>query len=352
VRAVVFEALRSVGLADVPEPEIEDSSDAVVRVTLSAICGSDLHSYHGRFPLRPGETVGHEAVGVVEAVGPEVRHVRPGDRVVVAFDNVDGTCWYCRRGQTSLCDRFRNLGFGEFGGGLNGLQAERARVPFADVNLLAIPDEIDDERALFVGDILTTGYYGASLAAIEPGDTVAVIGAGPVGHFVAQCAAMLGAAQVVVLDRLADRLAVAESAGAVAINVDERDPKEALKALTDGRGADAAVEAVGAIAAYETAATVVRRGGRIVVLGLFGDDTLQMNMGRYWSRGLRLSFAGICPVHALWDLAMAAVQQGQVDPLAIISHRLPLEEAPKGYELFDSREATKVLLIPESREVP
>src|SRR5439155_26065004 len=195
MRAVVYEDVRRVEIADVPDPVIADPGDAVVRVTAAAICGSDLRFYHGKAPLMPGDGIGHEGVGVVEAVGPEVERFRPGDRVVMAFDIVCGDCWFCRNGQTSLCEDFKNLGAGPFGGGLGGAQAERIRVPHADVNLLPIPEGMDDEHALFVGDILRTGYYGTAIAGIEPLDTVAVIGAGPVGFFCIQSALVHGAKQ-------------------------------------------------------------------------------------------------------------------------------------------------------------
>jgi len=157
VKAVVYEDVRKIAVADVPEPEIVDPHDAVVRVTAAAICGSDLHFYTGKAPLSPGDVIGHEGIGVVEAVGPDVEAIAVGDRVVIAFDIVCGNCWFCRRGQTSLCEDFRNLGAGPFGGSLDGTQAERVRVPYADVNLLPVPEGMDDERALFVGDILSTG---------------------------------------------------------------------------------------------------------------------------------------------------------------------------------------------------
>src|ERR671935_2285652 len=163
MKAVVYRDIERVEVADVPEPEIVDPHDAIVRVTAAAICGSDLHFYTGKAPLMPGDGIGHEGVGVVEAVGPDVERFGPGDRVVMSFDIVCGHCWFCRHGQTSLCEDFRNLGAGPFGGSLGGAQAELVRVPFADTNLLAVPHDMEDERALFVGDILTTGYYGAAI---------------------------------------------------------------------------------------------------------------------------------------------------------------------------------------------
>jgi threonine dehydrogenase-like Zn-dependent dehydrogenase len=346
MKAVIYEDIRKVAVSDVPDPTIEDPHDAVVRVTAAAICGSDLHFYNGKAPLSPGDGIGHEGVGAVEAVGPEVETFRPGDRVVVAFDIVCGHCWFCRRGQTALCEDFRGLGLGPFGGSLGGAQAELVRVPYADWNLLAVPDGMEDERALFVGDILTTGYYGTAIAGIEPEDTVAVVGAGPVGFFCVQAAKVHGAARVLALDMEPDRLAVVERVGAVPINVKERNPLTAVDELTDGRGADVVIEAVGNEQAYENATRMVRRGGTVSVVGMYVTEKADVPLGVYWTRALRIVFAGICPVHAWWDRAMGAVTAGRIDPLPIISHRLPLEEAPHGYELFQDRIATKVVLFP------
>jgi threonine dehydrogenase-like Zn-dependent dehydrogenase len=346
VKAVVYQDVGKVAVGDVPDPRIEHPADAIVRVTMSAICGSDLHLVEGRVPLLPGETIGHEAVGVIEETGPEVERFTAGMRVVVAFDNACGHCWFCARGQTSLCEEFRNLGGGTFGGSLGGAQAERLRVPYADTNLLSVPDEVDDERALFVGDTLTTGLYGTGIAGIGRDDTVAVVGVGPVGFFTVQTARALGARQVVALDREPGRLALAERVGAVPIDITRRNAQMAVHEATDGRGADVVVEAVGDIPAFELAIEVVRRGGTVSVLGLYASQTFELQLGFVWVRALRLLFAGLTPVHAWWHQAMDMVRSGQIDPLPLISHRLPLSEAARGYELFASREATKVLLRP------
>jgi threonine dehydrogenase-like Zn-dependent dehydrogenase len=346
VKALVYEDVGKLRIDDVPEPAIEEPTDAVVRITTAAICGSDLHFYHGKAPLLEGDAIGHEGVGVVEEVGPDVDRFSPGDRVVVAFNIVCGRCWFCRRGQNSLCEEFRNLGAGIFGGDLGGTQAERLRVPYASGNLLRIPEGMEDERALFVGDILTTGYYGAAISGIADGDTVAVIGAGPVGFFAAQAARLQGASQVQVLDLDPQRLELMERMGFVAVNVEERNAHAAVCGLTDDRGADVVIEAVGSAKAFETAHDVVRSGGTIAVLGMYVSETAELQLGVSWSRMLRYVFAGIAPVHAWWEEAMRAVADGRIDPIPNISHTLPLEEAPKGYELFDRREATKVVLKP------
>ncbi len=346
MKAVAFEGVGKVVVAEVPEPHVEDPHDAIVRVTTSAICGSDLHFLHGKAPMEPGETIGHEAVGMVEAIGPGVERFRAGDRVVVAFDIACGHCWFCKSGQTQLCEDFRNLGAGIFGGGLGGAQAERVRIPFADTNLLRVPDGMQDERAIFVGDILTTGFYGAAVAGIRAGDTVAVVGAGPVGFFCVQAALARGAREVIALDREADRLGLAAKSGAVPVNIDERHAQMAVAERTGGRGADVVIEAVGHPAAFESAIDLVRRGGCVVVLGMYTSETVQAQIGVWWTRALTVRFAGICPVHAWWERAMAEVVAGRMDPLPIISHRLTLAEAPRGYQLFDSHRATKVLLTP------
>jgi alcohol dehydrogenase len=346
MRAIVYEDVRKVAVADVPDPRIEDPRDAIVRVSSAAICGSDLHFYTGKAPLYPGDGIGHEGVGVVEAVGPDVRRFAQGDRVVISFDAACGECWFCRRGQTSLCVDFKNFGAGTFGGDLGGMQADAVRVPVADVNLLAIPDGMEDERALFLGDILTTAFYGAAIADIRADDTVAVIGAGPVGFFAVQSAQVHGADRVLALDLAPDRLVLAEKVGATPINVKERNPQSAVFELTEGRGADVVIEAVGNLGAYETAMDVVRPGGTVSVVGMYVTETTNMQVGVYWTRMLKLVFSGIAPIHAWWDRALQAVRAGTIDPLPIISHTLPLEDAPRGYELFEAREATKVVLKP------
>jgi len=346
VRAVVYEDVGRVSVGEIPDPILLDQGDVILRVTASAICGSDLHFFHGKAPLDPGETIGHEAIGVVEACGPAVEHFRPGDRAVVSFVIVCGTCWFCRNGQTQLCEDFRNLGAGILGGGLGGAQAELVRVPAADVNLLHVPESMTDERALFLGDVLTTGYYGAAISRIGPSDTVAVVGAGPVGFFCVQAAIALGAARVLALDLEPDRLRLAEAVGASAIDARARHASMAVAEQTEGRGADVVIEAVGHPSAFETAVDAVRRGGRITVVGMYTSEILEIQAGVWWSRALELRFGGVCPVHAWWERAMAEVEADRIDPTPIVSHRLPLEEAPLGYELFETHRATKVLLFP------
>jgi threonine dehydrogenase-like Zn-dependent dehydrogenase len=346
VRAVVYRGPGRVEVAEVPEPQIEDPRDAIVRVAVSAICGSDLHFVHGKAPLEPGETIGHEAVGVVERAGDGVGHFAAGDRVVVSFAIACGACWFCRAGQTQLCEEARILGAGLFGGSLGGAQAELVRVPNADVNLLAIPDAIGDERAVFLGDVLAAGYHAAELADVAAGEAVAVVGGGPVGNLAAQATMLREPGDTIVVDLEADRLSLAERAGAVAVHAGERNPQTAVYERTEGRGADVVIEAVGSTAGFACALDIVRRGGRVVVVGMYASEVVDAQLGVWWTRALDLRFTGLCPVHAMWERARAELERGRIDPMPLISHRFPLEQAPRGYELFDQRRATKVLLTP------
>jgi threonine dehydrogenase-like Zn-dependent dehydrogenase len=344
MRGVVFDGVGAVRVADLPDPDLEEPTDAIVRVTRSAICGSDLHLVHGKAPMEPGEPMGHEAVGVIEAIGDGVVTRRVGDRVAVAFNVACGHCWFCGIGQSSLCDDDKIFGYGIFGGALPGAQAERLRVPDADRNLLEIPDGVGDEAAVFVGDVLTTGSYGASLTGAGPNDVVAVLGCGPVGFCTIEGLRTQGGPTIYALDRDPPRLALAETAGAIPVHIDERNPVTALAEATGGRGADVVVDAVGHPTAFEGAIDTVRRGGTVVVLGVYSSETTELQLGAYWSRALTLRFAGLTPVVSWWGRAMDGLVRGQVDPTPLISHRLPLEAAAEGYALFDRREATKVVL--------
>lgn len=346
MRAAVFRDRGVVEVADVPEPSLEAPTDAIVRVRRAGICGSDLHFFHGKAPMHPGTVMGHEAVGVVERVGDGVRIRRAGERVVTSFHIACGACWFCRRGQSGLCEEHAILGGGPFGGHLAGTQAELVRVPNADVNLFPVVDDVDDERALFVGDVASTGLYAARLANPGPDDVVAVLGAGPVGLCTVQALRADGAERVHVIDRDADRLRLAATFGATPVDIGAENAEMALARATDGRGADVVVDAVGAADAYRESLAIVRRGGRVVVVGMYASETIELQLGVAWIRGLDLRFAGETPVHAVWEDTMAAIEDGRLDPAPLISHRLPLEAAAEGYAAFERREATKVVLDP------
>lgn len=346
MRGVVFAGVGAVDVVDLPDPRLTAPDQAIVRITGAGICGSDLHLLSGKAPMEPGEPLGHEGAGVVEEVGDDVHGVRPGDRVAVAFNVACGRCWFCRQGLSALCDDDAIFGYGVFGGGLPGTQAERLLVPGADVNLLRVPDGVSDDAAVMVGDALVTGFYGASLADPAPDRTIAVIGCGPVGFCTILGLRSLGATTVYAFDRETDRLALAERAGATPVDVRQHHVVTFLADVTEGRGADAVIDAVGVTAVFEEAVDAVRRGGTVVVLGVYASESAQIQLGAYWAQGVTLRFAGLTPVLAWWERAMAALQRGEADPTPLISHRLPLERAPEGYALFDRREAVKVILLP------
>jgi threonine dehydrogenase-like Zn-dependent dehydrogenase len=346
MRAAVFRAPGVVEVAELPDPHIASPTDAIVRVSRTAICGSDLHFFHGKAPMDPGTVMGHEAVGVIEEVGDGVGSRRPGERVVASFHIACGACWFCRAGQSGLCDAHAILGGGPFGGDLAGAQAQFLRVPDADVNLLPVDERVDDERAIFVGDVASTGTYAARLAAAGPGDVVAVIGAGPVGICTALSLAAAGVDRVHVIDRAPARLRLAASIGATPVDIGTANAEMALARATDGRGADVVVEAVGSPEAFGEALAIVRRGGRVVVVGMYAGETVDLQLGVAWIRGLDLRFAGETPVHAVWADTMAAIAEGRIDPLPLVSHRLPLAAAADGYAAFDRHAATKVVLDP------
>ncbi len=255
MKAVVFHDVGDIRLEDVPEPKIEQPGDAIVRITVSAICGTDLHFVRGTFAgMQAGTILGHEAVGVVEAVGPEVRNLSAGDRVVIPSTIACGYCSYCRAGYYSQCDNANpngpSTGTSFYGGPqptgpFNGLQAEKARVPFASINLVKLPEQVTDDQAILLSDIFPTGYFGAGLAGIKHGHTVAVFGCGPVGQFAIASAKLMGAGRVLAVDNLPDRLEMAKRQGAEVINFDEEDPVKVIMSLTGGIGADCAIDAVG-----------------------------------------------------------------------------------------------------------
>jgi alcohol dehydrogenase len=264
----------------------------------------------------------------------------------VAFDIACGACWFCDHGQSQLCDRLRVLGGGVFGGGLAGTQAEFVRVPVAGTNLLPLPEAIDDESGLFVGDVLATATASAALADPAPDEVVAVLGCGPVGCLVIQSLRARGIDRILAFDRTPGRLALAEAAGAEVVDIDARNPQMAAAAVTDDRGADVVVECVGHPDAFESATEVVRRGGRVVVAGMYAGETLEVQLGAWWARALDLRFVGMCPVHSWWERGVEDLLAGRVDPAGLVSHRLTLDEAPEGYRAFGAHEAMKVVLRP------
>ena len=345
MKALTFQGERDFRLDDVPKPSVQASTDALLKVTLGAICGSDLHIYHGHTPVNPGAVLGHEFVGVVEDVGPEVRRFKPGDRVVSSFFTSCGFCEYCRKGWFAQCVNKGTFGHGEYFGGLGGGQAEYCTVPLADHTLELIPEGMSDEQALFVGDILSTAYFGAERAEITPGDTVAVIGAGPVGLLAVMAAQLFGPARVFCVDMVDERLEMAQGLGAIAINANSVHPVEAIKTATGGYGVDSSIECVGAMSAVETAIECVRGGGTISMVGVPAKSQADFPYLQMWMKDLTFR-AGWCNVQKYMRPMLDLVAAGRLDPAGIISHRMKLDQGVEAYEMFDARKATKITLAP------
>ncbi|HXZ99730.1 MAG TPA: alcohol dehydrogenase catalytic domain-containing protein [Candidatus Binatia bacterium] len=344
MRALVYAGEGRVRLSDVPEPELAEPGDALLRVTTTAICGSDLHLLHGRIPgIRPGSVLGHEFAGVVEAVGASVSRFHAGDRALASFTVPCGACWYCGRGLFSRCADQRVFGYGAAHGDLGGGQAELVRVPNADLVLHAIEPGLSDERALFAGDIFSAGLDAAAEARIEAGDTVLVVGCGPVGLMAAMASATFGPARLLAADAVSSRLEAAGRLGAEPLPADQGLAAR-VRERTGGRGADAVLECVGNAQALEAALASVRRGGRVSVIGVHTEPEWTLGLGRLFAKAVHLEFCGVANVLGRWDQALDLIRRGLAEPAAIISHRLPLEEAVAGYHLFESRQALKVVL--------
>ncbi|MEA2498555.1 MAG: hypothetical protein QOH26_960 [Actinomycetota bacterium] len=349
MKAVVFAGDGRVEVDEVAPPRIEEPGDAIVRIGLSAICGSDLHLLDGKTPgMRVGGVIGHEFVGTVEATGPGASGYAEGSRVLGSFLIACGECPACTAARYNHCRKRRALGLGTLTGDLDGAQAEYVRVPIADVNLHPLEGplaSLTDEQALFCGDVLATGMYAAHLAAAEAGDTVAVIGAGPIGLLSAMAVRRTGA-RVLVLDTDEQRVEFARGIGLEGLVVDADDPPGVIRSANGGEAADVAIDAVGAVAVFKTAMRCVREGGRVVVIGVYGAERVELSMGRAWINGIDIRFSGMANVQAHWNEALSAVSLGELDPGQVITHRLPLADAVEGYELFAAREAMKVILQP------
>ncbi|ATB50401.1 zinc-dependent alcohol dehydrogenase [Corallococcus macrosporus] len=391
MKAVVFHGIGDIRLDDVAEPRIEKPTDAIVRLTASAICGTDLHMIRGTMPgMKPGTILGHEGVGVIEALGDDVRNLNVGDRVVIPSTIACGNCSYCRAGYHAQCNEANpngpSAGTAFFGGPqqtgpFHGMQAEKVRVPFANVGLVRIPDGVSDEQAILISDIFPTGYMGAELAEIKPGDTVAVFGCGPVGLFAIVSAKLLGAGRVFAIDCHEDRLDLARAQGAEVINFDEEDPLETLKRLTHGIGVDRAIDAVGVDAmhphhgpgakkAHEEKAEFKRevkeaapktnpkgdnwvpgdapaqalmwaveglaKAGTLSIIGVYPQQVRTFPIGMAMNKNLTMKM-GNCNHRKYIPKLLELVRTGVVDPTAILSHVEPMGSAIDAYRNFDVR---------------
>jgi threonine dehydrogenase-like Zn-dependent dehydrogenase len=389
MRANVWTGKNEVEVQNVPDPKILTDRDAIVKITSTAICGSDLHLYNGFMPtMKSGDILGHEFMGEVVEVGPGVNNLNVGDRVVVPFPIACGACAACHAGMTSICENSNPnaamaekmmghspsgiFGYSHLLGGYAGGQAEYARVPFADVGHMKINSDLPDEQVLFLSDIFPTGYMGAEMCDIKPGDIIAVWGAGPVGLFAIASAYLLGAERVIAIDRFDYRLRKARDQGAEVIDYEETSVLEALNDMTGGRGPDACIDAVGMeghnhhvmLDTYDRVKQAVRletdrphalreailackNGGIVSIIGAYGGFVDKFPIGSAMNRSLTFRM-GQCHVHRYLQPLLERVERGDIDPSFVISHTLPLDQAPRGYEMFLNKEddCTKVVLKP------
>jgi 2-desacetyl-2-hydroxyethyl bacteriochlorophyllide A dehydrogenase len=344
MRAVTFQAPHEVRVDERPLPELESRDDAIVAVEASGICGSDLHIYHGRVKIPPGFTIGHEFVGTVLAAGDDVTRVKAGDRVLGCYHSACGTCFFCLRGAYHKCDRMRVFGHGELLGSLQGTQAEQAVVPMANMTLRAVPAGVSDDVALFAGDVMGTGYHAVAEGGVKPGDSVAVLGLGPVGLCAVQVARAAGAAPVFAIDTVEDRLAVARSFGATAVHLTEQSPRDEIRRATGGRGVDAAIDAVGHPDALDTAIRLARKAGTVVAIGVYAEPC-QVHMGVVWIKALTIR-SGHANVIGHVDRVLGMLAAGVLDPTPLVTHHMTLDDAPEAYAVYDRREALKIVLTP------
>jgi len=344
MRAVTFQAPEDVRIEEKPDPQIGAADDALVRVEASGICGSDLHIYHGRVPVEPGFTIGHEFVGTVLAAGPDVERVDTGDRVLGCFHTACATCAACLRSDYHRCERGRTFGHGSKLGDLQGAQAELLLVPRANLTLRRVPEGMSDEVALFAGDVMGTGYHAVAHAGTRAGDTVAVLGLGPVGLCAVQAAAASGATRVFAIDSVEARLAMAERFGAVPLHLTEDDPKRAVRRATEGRGVDVVVDAVGDPGPLAMAVSLARDAGTVSGIGAYAGQG-EVPLGLAWLKGLTLRL-GLANVIAHVDRVLALIEAGKLDPSPLVTHHMKLDQAAEAYELYDNREALKIVLTP------
>jgi threonine dehydrogenase-like Zn-dependent dehydrogenase len=397
MRAVVFHGIGDVRLDDVKEPNLKDPTDAIVRLTASAICGTDLHMIRGTLPgMKEGTILGHEGVGVVEDVGKGVRNLVVGDRVVICSTIACGACSYCRAGYYAQCDKANPNGpeagtcfFGgpEQTGPIDGLQAELARIPFAHVTSVKLPDTVTDEQAILLSDIFPTAYFGAKLAEVTPGDTVAVFGCGPVGQFVIASARLLGAGRIFAVDSVPSRLAMARAQGAEVVDFEQEDPVATIKELTLGIGVDRAIDAVGVDAncahhgpaAKSSKAQVasaapptkprganwqpgdcpaqamiwgvdaLAKAGSLSIIGVYPEAAMTFPIGKAMNKNLTVKM-GNCNHRRYVPELIEMVRMGAVDPTVILTQQGPLTSAIDAYKAFDRRDAgwTKVELKPST----
>lgn len=320
-----------------PDPILVGPTDALVRVRLAAICGSDLHVWHGReVGLDPGTVMGHEFVGEVVEVGEQVRRIRVGDRVACPFTSSCGDCFYCRSGLTARCERGELFGWVQEGRGLHGGQAELVRVPLADTTLVALPQELEDQAGLLLGDVLATGFHCATQARIGPGSVCAVLGCGPVGLMAILAARSMGAERVFGIDTIPSRLAAGQRFGAEPVDLGTQDAAGMTRAATSGRGVDAVLEAVGSAEANRLAFELVRPGGTISVVGVHHEAGFPFSPGQAYDKNLTWRI-GRCPARAYMDQLVPLAIARQTELTTLFTHTFPLAAGPDAYRVFAAR---------------
>jgi len=348
MRALTYHGDKTVRLEQVPEPRIEEPGDAIVRVELCAVCGSDLHVYHGRERgLDHGCVMGHEFVGEIVALGSAPGGLSTGDRVLSPFTTSCGACEPCRRGLTSRCINGQLFGWVQEGHGLQGGQAQYVRVPLAGSTLVSIPDGVGDDAALLLGDVFSTGWFCAEQAALRPGSICAVVGCGPVGLCAVMAASEMKAQRIFALDRVPERLALARRLGAEPIDIERDDPVAVLRDATGGHGADAVLEVVGSSGAHRAAMDLVRAGGTLSVVGVHTGESFGFSPTEAYDKNLTYR-VGRCPARRLASELLPLVQSRNFDFAAVVSHRLALDEGVEAYRIFDEKidGCIKVSLIP------
>ena len=343
MKAIVYRGIERVELEDIPKPVIEKPTDALLRVTTSAICGSDLHTYRQERP-QSGLAMGHEFMGIIEEIGSQVGKFKIGDRVVLPFSVNCGQCWFCHRNWPTQCVNWEVFGSANLSGG----QAEYVRIPFADAAAVHIPEDVPDEEAIFLGDIFSTGYFCAENGGIRPGDYVAVVGCGPVGLFAQMGAQLFGPGAVMAVDVVPTRLDIARQIGSLPINAAEVNARDEVLRLTDGRGADVVLEAVGAEgSAFKQAFELVRGGGTVSMVGVPTEDYFPFPIRQGFREDLTFKI-GVCPARRYIPQLLPLLQNKKVNLSQIVSHVMPLDEAVEGFRMFNRRDpgVVKILLKP------
>ncbi|KND00488.1 uncharacterized protein SPPG_04804 [Spizellomyces punctatus DAOM BR117] len=336
---LTFEGVKTVRVRQVPIPTIQEPTDCIVRTSLVGVCGSDLHAYHGREAgCDHGTVMGHELVGIVDAVGASVTSLKVGDRVMCPFTTNCGSCFYCKRGLTARCTTGQLFGWKSGGKGLDGGQAQYVRVPLADGTLSRIPEGVTDEEALLLGDIFSTGFFCADNGGIEADQdqVVAVIGCGPVGLMAILGARELGAKRVIAIDMVTDRLDLAKEYGAEPVHLKEQDPLAAVHAATEGRGADVVLEVVGSESAMELAYKLLRPGGTLSCVGVHNEDKLAFSPNDAYDKNITFRI-GRCPARHFMEKLVPVVVSKKYDLTRIITHRMDLKEAVEAYDMFDRK---------------